>query len=611
VMKRTSITHSAARCGHFLLLLLVCFYPVLPNWLDQRLPSTHEGYRYLLLSDWFRDAIASGVWYPRWLPEMNGGFGYPEFVFYQPAYFFVNTLASLWVEPLFLRQLTALSLIALAGGLGVYCLARRYVEALPALVLTACFQAAPYVHTNLYQRGDLSEWMVLELIPWPVYFLLQFCDRAEANVPRQRVVSWLGLAVSTALLCYCHPVALMFLPPLLLFIGGICLLKGAPTQPLVAWGEMTGAVVMGLVLSAPYWLTVMQMKAYVNVAAVLDGFIAWKNTVGLQHLLFGSLLGGDRFREFFGAPFVVAALVGWWCGRRRPLVFGGGLAYVTILVLVTPVAQQFWKIYPFSLLQFPWRLAVFAPLLQVICLLGFYDASTGRRLKNIWLVGGCCLLVGWTLLGHFGFKPAETAESGLHLTKESLACLRNFAQTGSPASYVSTIDAGEWMPLTAAHIAAVPARGETLSGCAETRRVLSGILAKAGLPDLFARPPLPKPLLEADNREWIVRRNEGHSAFRLDYQLGGASPARITINQLYLPGWKIMVNGTALPSSEIEENRLADGRMQVPLPPGTWRVQALYEGPPGWQMRNWLMTALCGLALLYWAYRWYDTGEGR
>ena len=97
------------------LLLLVSLYPVLPSWFDQRLPTTHEGYRYLLLSDWFTDAIAAGVWYPRWIPEMNGGFGDPEFVFYQPGYFFINALVSIGVAPLLLRQVCTLSLLSLAA----------------------------------------------------------------------------------------------------------------------------------------------------------------------------------------------------------------------------------------------------------------------------------------------------------------------------------------------------------------------------------------------------------------------------------------------------------------------------------------------------------------
>jgi hypothetical protein len=595
--------HTIGQAGYLLLLLFICLLPVLPNWFDQRLPATHEVYRYLLLADWFRDALAADVWYPRWLPEMNGGFGYPEFVFYQPAYFFINALLSFWVDPSLLRQLLTVSLIALVGGLGVHRLARCHVTPLPALLLTACFQLAPYIHTNLYLRGDLSEWMVSELVPWPVYFLLQSCQGVAEGTVRERFLNWLGLTLFTAVLCYSHPVALMFLPPLLLFIGGICLTKSAPGRRLIAGGELLGAVVVGLALSSPYWLTVLLMKPLVHVTAVLDGFIAWKNTVSLQYLLFGSLIEGKGFQEFLGAPFVAAALAGWWFGRKKPFIFAAGVVYLIMVVAMTPFGQLFWKLYPFSLLQFPWRLTVFVPLLQVVCLIGFLEPTSGWRFGKRWLFGGCCMLAAWSLWGHFGFRPAETPDSALQFNQESLACLRNFAQTGTIGRYVSTLDAGEWTPLTAVGISALPARGEMRSECNEIRQALSGITAAMGLPDMFNVPPVSRPLLETSQSDWIVYQNPAHTPFRLDYTLHGEKPVVLTINQIYLPGWKIMANANEIERLDIEQSLLPDGRMQLRLSSGKWRLRAWYDGPPGWQLRSVLIVALCGIAGFYWLYR--------
>jgi len=593
------------------LLLLVSLYPVLPSWFDQRLPTTHEGYRYLLLSDWFTDAIAAGVWYPRWIPEMNGGFGYPEFVFYQPGYFFINALVSIGVAPLLLRQVCTLSLVALVGGSGVYCLARRYVAPAPSLLLVACFQLAPYVHTNLYMRGDLSEWMVQELVPWPIFFLLQLC-RPEANeTVRHRFLGWLGLAVSTAVICYSHPVGLMFLPPILLVMGGICLVPDARGHlgRLVVGGELIGAIILGLVMSSPYWFTVLTMKPHVNVAAALDGFVAWKNTVPLSHLLFGSLISGKGYWEFLGAPFVVAALAGCWFGRKEPFILGAGLAYIVMVFAMTPLGQLIWRIYPFSLLQFPWRLAVFAPVLQVICLVGWCNLSGAWRIGKLWLLGGFFLLACWSLSNHFGFRSAETQGSALRINHESLACLRSFAQTGSPGRYVSTIDAGEWMPLTAKGIASVPARGEIRPECDVTRQAMAGIAAKAGVSDMFSLAPVPRPLLEVQQQDWQVRQNEVHTAFKLDYHLSGGIQTLLTINQVYLPGWTVVANGTTISRSTLEQNLSPDGRMQLDLPPGEWRIQAWYGGPPGWRLRNVLIATLCGIAAIYWLYRWHATGR--
>lgn len=601
-----------SRIVRVFILLFVCLYPLLPSWLDRRLPATHEGYRYLLLSDWFSGAIAAGVWYPRWLPEMNGGFGYPEFVFYQPAYFFINALLSLGVEALLFRQLLTLSLIALLGGFGVYRLACCYVAPTQALLLVVCFQLAPYVHTNLYVRGDLSEWMVQELAVWPIFFLLQFCREGFNSTVLRRLAWWVGLVLSTAIICYSHPVGLMFLPPILLFIGSILLVSDSShslRDRFVTGGELIAAVLMGLILSSPYWLTVLMMKPLVHVAAASDGFVAWKNTVPLSQLLFGSLINGKDFKEFLGAPFAAAALSGWWFGRKQPLILGAGLAYIVIVLAMTPLGQFLWKLYPLSLLQFPWRLAVFAPVLQVCCFAGFYTFSGVARIGRSWLIGGFSLLVCWSLFGHFGFHAVEASEPDLQINSEALACLRNFAQTSSPGNYASTIDVGEWMPLTAKAISAVPARGEIRPACNTTRQTMAGIAEKIGKPGVFKLTAIPRPLVEVSRQGWTAQKSPAHTDFQLDYQLSGGLPAVLTINQLYLPGWKIMVNNKKISRQDIERGILPDGRMQLALPPGEWHIQAWYDGPPGWKERNWLIAVLCFIAAIYWSCRGHATGQ--
>lgn len=601
----------AARGMHLLLLLPLCLWPTLPLWFNLQLPATHEGYRYLLLSSWFSEAMAAGIWYPRWLPDMNGGFGYPEFLFYQPAYFFLNALVSTGVESLLLRQFITVSLIALLGGIGVYRLARHRVGPWQALLLVACFQLAPYVHTNLYLRGDLSEWMALELSPWPLHFLLQYCRHADTPDIRPRLTAWLGLAVSTALLCYCHPVALMFLPPILLFLGSFCLLrvKGQDSsRRLTAAGEMLAAIGLGLALSSPYWLTVMTMKPLVNVAAALDGFEAWKNAIPLPQLLFGSLLEDKLFQEVLGAPFVMLTLAGCWFGRDKPLILGAGLIYLALILAMTPAGSFLWHLYPFSLLQFPWRLAAFAPVLQTLCMTGLY-----RRASRLFLVTGFGLLLGWSLISHTGFKLSEHTGAGLRINldgslkidQEFITCLQHFALAGSPGSYATTIDAGEWTPRSAANIAKTPGRGMLRPECEATHQAMSAFTTAVGRPDIFRLAPEPRPLLEATPASWSVEAGPAHTAFLLDYRLSGALPGRITINQLYLPGWEILIDGRPVPRAEVEAELSPDGRMQLQLklPAGEWHLQARYAGPPGWQVRNMVILALCIVAAMYWFHQ--------
>ena len=103
--------------------------------------------------------------------------------------------------------------------------------------------------------------------------------------------------------------------------------------------------------------------------------------------------------------------------------------------------------------------------------------------------------------------------------------------------------------------------------------------------------------------DWTVREGPLHTAFLLDYQLSGNIAAAVTINQLYLPGWAISVNGRKIERQAIEGQLLPDGRMRLDLPAGTWRVQAWYDGPPGRRARDLAILALCLLVIIYWAFR--------
>lgn len=586
-----------------LLLVLVCLYPVWPYWLDPSVPVTHEFYRYMALSTGFLDAVSAGHWYPRWLPDMNGGYGYPEFVYYQPGYFFLNAGTAWVTDSLLTRQLLTVSLLAIAGGVGVYRLARTHLDPAHALLVVLAFQLSPYVHINLSVRGDLSEWMVLQLSPWTVHFLQQLLIPQANPSTRRRMMAWLGLAATTAAACYSHPIAVMCLPPLLLFLGGIMLWR-TPHASLRSGAEMVCAVIAGLILSAPYWLTVATMKSLVHTEVASGGDLTtWENTASLVTMLMGPFMPSPTasFRDsgFLGAPFAFLAIWGFWRGRRVPVVFAGGLAYILLVLAMTAVGKPLWRLYPLSLLQFPWRLAVFAPVLQVLCFLGFAPSAMQRtRAARVALALAMTAMMAWSLWGHYGFKPLDWFNAH-NATAHS--CFRTLFSVARPGSYVATLDAGEWQPRTA-HSGSLPPRGEAPSSsfCRELQSRLGSVAKDAGMGNVFPA-PRSSPMVEALNPTWMVQPDPMSSLFRPVFQLKGESPSDIIVNQLYLPGWRVAVNGRQIDPKTLERDLSPDGRIRLVLPAGEWRVEASYDGPPGAGIRLGLIAFCVLCALLYWA----------
>lgn len=91
-----------------------------------------------------------------------------------------------------------------------------------------------------------------------------------------------------------------------------------------------------------------------------------------------------------------------------------------------------------------------------------------------------------------------------------------------------------------------------------------------------------------------------HGPQHLAWRFEGPAPGTIVINQLYLPGWTVAVDGVALSRAELERQLLADGRMRIALAAGRHELRARYEGPLYWRQRNAAIVLVGLLMLLYW-----------
>ena len=72
--------------GAAISLLLTLFF-FFPFWEWGHFPHTHEAVRYPALLLHFQAALADGVIYPRWLPDLYAGYGYPTLSFISPFSF--------------------------------------------------------------------------------------------------------------------------------------------------------------------------------------------------------------------------------------------------------------------------------------------------------------------------------------------------------------------------------------------------------------------------------------------------------------------------------------------------------------------------------------------
>jgi hypothetical protein len=509
-----------------------------------------EGMRYLALAEHFREALLETKGYPRWLPRLYGGYGYPTFVFYQPLIFFLDAAWSTLFHGT--RALwAALFTLLFAGGAGVYLLARRHAGAIWSLAVAGVFLLSPYLYVDLYVRHALAELSSLLLAPWLLFSVVQLHDRIRAGAPRASAVALLSLSV--AALVYAHPLTSFMLLFWLLPISLATCVRGRRLAFADAWPLALG-VGLGVLLSAPYWLPTVLMQGEVNMNAANQGYAeATRHTVHwFQFLQRDWGFGGsaensaeDGMPFQLGAAHFALALVAFGLARKTPVVIAAFVSYLAVILAMTPWCAWFWRLPGFDRMQFPWRMLVVSTALQ-----SFVLAAAGERFSQLlryhWqrVAVAAALLLGVAFWQKEQFQLAWRIENADELVRAEFAAARSQVQR-----YNGT---DEFRPKTT--------------------------------PPGDPRPLRDGSLLSADHGRLSFAPES--NAFHVVAELETDKSTWLTLRQLYLPGWFVSLDGRAISDAELRRRVHRRGlmRIRVDVEPGTRHpiaIEAYYAGPRG------------------------------
>lgn len=324
---------------------------------------SYDGMIYRVWTESFQSQFMDGVFYPRWLPDLNRGLGSPTFYFYPPLAFFFSTLFRVLSFGLVSVDvsigLTVFS-AAVAATAGVFLLSRDVgASRSDSALIAVLFSQLPYLYySTLMIRGAFVEFLACCAYPLLLWSAIRTRSRGKRSAP------WLALLIAVMLALH-PPTALIAIPTTL------ALALAWRDGKHMAW--LAAATIVGALIPAWYLSTALTHHVFAPHNAMFQ-------TSTLRHSLFLrlSVLSdvrtdlGDRVLNTFSIAnlltlpaFLLTAapilLICFWAARHRSSGAMSPLALIVPVVLVVilchPWSMPIWETIPLlNRLQFAWRL---------------------------------------------------------------------------------------------------------------------------------------------------------------------------------------------------------------------------------------------------------------
>jgi len=549
----------------YFLILLGSIIAFLPFLLENTWFKSHDGIRYILIFNEFKESFLHGQIYPRWQANMYGGYGYPSFTFYQPGYFYLLLIISFFIKGIIPLFFTSFVILFSLSGSGAYKLCRHFCDSFSSLCFAILYLCTPYIYVNLFVRGDLSELAAMLISPWPFYFLLSLKKSLNNEHPEKIVLNTLLLSLSLFAVIMTHPATALFLCPVI-FILSITLCLDNNRFDLKLLKTALIGFILSVLLSSPYWITLFQLKSYASFGNIgqyftspSDHIVYWKQFISnAWHYTYSNPGPQDGMPFQLGFMHLSLSVFGFFLARRNKFIAVSFACYVVLIFLMSPLSIWIWKHAPIiPYIQFPWRILCVTAVLQLICFCGL-----GIVRENKSLAFKFVLLVILTFTVIFYHKQFIFIYD-----RNNVENVLNDYMHRRLVGFTGLNSENEFLPKFA-----------NLKGLKR---------ARGNYPMAMMIPPekmLPLP----DN-----------NPYHIHFSFSNNQRTHILINQFYFPGWVIKINGKSVSKNVIERNLSPGGLMVVVVESGDNQIlEAYYDGPPYRRIRTIAVILLSSLLIM-------------
>jgi hypothetical protein len=574
------------------ILILLFILPLLAPLLRPTLPVTHDGHHHIFRLYALDGTLRGGAFWPRWLPQMAFGYGFPIFNFYAPLVYYIGE----WFHVFGLGFLNTFRLLIALGFIlpawAFYAFGRTQFSRLGAFIGALVYTYATYHVGDGYVRAALPEhWAFL----YPPLILL-----AMNQIGRRRSSLWPvagGLLLAAFFLTHNLSV-ILFSPVFLVYaIGWLVAERRQHTSwkqsALIGYLLMAG---LGVGLTAfftlPGALEIKHIHASTVSAGMSDYLASLTSRLSAQ-MAFPWLDSSPApypntlYQFLLAGAGLLGAVLAWRrmkTGQRWHLIFFLGVALFSIFLMLTASAPLVRLFPPLSYLQYAWRWN--APLVMALA----------------WLAGGLSFFP--MLASGVWQRRTSWGIAGLFVVILLALVL--------PASFPGSLDT-----IMTAPNQDRPLAGEDLRpGILEQYDYQTGLwLRNYGGPWLFEYLPVwaedvrDSWFLPDDSPEQLPPtpgvpdiRIEKQAALEQILRISHDQPFTMRWHAFYFPGWETLVDGKPVattPSTEL-------GLVTADIPAGDHQVISRFGTTPVRQISGVIsiLTLLLLLGGLIWKRQW-------
>jgi hypothetical protein len=513
------------------------------------IPAFHQGmlvsHDILIYSNWhncFSDQFLAGEWYPRWLIDMNGGRGSPVFFFYPPLPFYISSFFEYFIpdhHPKWYALYYSIGLALGLSGVTCYTLLKNYTQQKYALFLSLFYILAPFhLLVNFYQRFSYPEIWAFTWTPLIFYFAREiFHNQKKATI---------GLSISYALLLITHIPTILIITPLL------SIYPTTTNNYVRNLLYVSISMIYGILMSSFYIFPMIFYQKYISLDKMWEGSYSLYN----HFLSFGKGINNNFFLGLCLINlFVIIICTIIIKQKNNDLVFWI-LSGLLSIFMMFEISSFIWQSIPLiSKIQFPWRLnqiTLIAIIVLVSSILNYsiYSINNFASVLKLFVIVILILQVASVFIRLIPFKIEELSYKQIE---------RVSRETKAKVGVV------EYLPRWSSNQTVIDIHHRKLNKL-DKRFNISG----AGQIRIL---------------KWFPR----------DIEMQGSSNNgfTVTINQFYLPLWKIRINNA---KNYIEAIPGENGMIQVSIPPGNHIITLkLVEG--AWEVSGKIVSLLALLLL--------------